>query len=102
MQYLHTPCSICIYQNAGVGAMMCCLYRKGVESTLCCMYIRQMCRICVESGLFYSCNPGLLLIGSKRQNHKNTDFKVKCVLQLSEGVEHRNHGSTHGLSLTLK
>jgi hypothetical protein len=64
-QYLYIPCSICIYQNAGVGAMM-CLYRIGVESTLCCMYIRQMCRICVESGLFDSCNPGLLLLGSER------------------------------------
>lgn len=49
-QYLHIPCSICIYQNAGVGAMM-CLYRIGVESTLCCIWIMQMCRICVESGL---------------------------------------------------
>jgi hypothetical protein len=55
------------------------------------MYIRQLCRICIESGLFDSCNPGLLLLGSERQNHKNTDFKVKCVLQLSGGVEHRNH-----------
>jgi hypothetical protein len=94
-QYLHIPCSFCLYQNAGVGAMI-CLYRIGVESTLCCMYIRQTCRICVESGLLDSCNPGLLLLGFERRNHKNNVFKVLSVWQLSGGVEHRNHGSTNG------
>jgi hypothetical protein len=52
LQYLHIPCSICIHQNTGIGAIMLCLYRISVECTLCCMLISMhMCRIRVESGL---------------------------------------------------
>jgi hypothetical protein len=62
----------------------------------------QMFRICEESGLLDPRNPGLLLLGSERQNHKTLIFEMGCVLQLSGALEHHNHGSTIGPPLALK